>query len=105
MSAPLFLAIDGGNSKTDVVIGSADGQILAFVRGPGSSPHYLGVSGALRLLDDLVQRARAVAGLAGSADGRLSRAAVFLAGADLPVEVERLVAALGPLDWTLHCGQ
>lgn len=99
MSAPLFLAVDGGNSKTDVAIGSADGKILAFVRGPGSSPHHLGLPGALRLLDDLVRRARAAAGLT---DGPLARAAVFLAGADLPVEVERLAAALVPLDWARH---
>ena len=28
---PLFLAVDGGNSKTDVVLGTADGEVLAFV--------------------------------------------------------------------------
>src|SRR5262245_13368186 len=89
MSAPLFLAIDGGNSKTDVVIGSADGQVLAFLRGPGSSPHDLGVPGAMRLLDALVVRARVVAGAAATAETTPARAAVFLAGADLPVEVER----------------
>jgi N-acetylglucosamine kinase-like BadF-type ATPase len=96
MSAPLFLAVDGGNSKTDVVIGSADGQVLAFVRGPGSSPHALGLAGAMRLLDDLVLHARTTAGTAVTA---LARAAVFLAGADYPVEVERLQAELNLLGW------
>jgi len=111
MSAPLFLAVDGGNSKTDVVIGSADGQVLAFVRGPGSSPHHLGLPGAMRLLDNLVRRARVAAGLLGGApaagatggSAMLSRAAVFLAGADLPIEVERLQVALDPLQWAERC--
>jgi N-acetylglucosamine kinase-like BadF-type ATPase len=99
MSAPLFLAIDGGNSKTDVVIGSADGQVLAFVRGPGSSPHDLGVAGAMRLLDEMVHHARVAAGEAVTAGIAFARAAVFLAGADLPVEVERLQTELDLLGW------
>ena len=35
-----YLAIDGGNSKTDVMVGAEDGRVLAFARGPGSSPDY-----------------------------------------------------------------
>jgi N-acetylglucosamine kinase-like BadF-type ATPase len=97
MSAPLFLAIDGGNSKTDVVIGTGDGDLLAFLRGPGSSPHMLGVPGAMRLLDALVEDARAVAGL--PADTRMAQASVFLAGADLPIEVARLQAEITAIDW------
>ena len=96
MSAALFLAVDGGNSKTDVVLGTADGAVLAFVRGPASSPHLLGVPGTLVLLDGLVAQAWAMAGLPERAT--VAQAAVFLAGLDLPVEVSRLaeaVAALG----------
>ena len=33
MSAPLVLAIDGGNSKTDLALVRADGEVLALVRG------------------------------------------------------------------------
>jgi N-acetylglucosamine kinase-like BadF-type ATPase len=87
----LFLGIDGGNSKTDVVIGIADGAVLAFIRGPGSSPHALGQAPALALLVALVERARRVADLDDEAP--IGRAAVMLAGADLPVEVARLQAA------------
>jgi N-acetylglucosamine kinase-like BadF-type ATPase len=97
MSASLFLAIDGGNSKTDVVIGTGDGDVLSFLRGPRSSPHTLGIPGAMRLLSALVEQARAAAGLPVSA--RLAQASVFLAGADLPIEVSRLQAAVGALDW------
>jgi len=28
----LFLAVDGGNSKTDVVLGTADGEVLGFAK-------------------------------------------------------------------------
>lgn len=97
MTEALFLAIDGGNSKTDVVIGTGDGEVLAFLRGPGSSPHLLGTPGAMRLLGALVEDARTVAGL--PVDARMEHASVFLAGADLPIEVSRLRAAVAELDW------
>ena len=32
------LAVDGGNSKTDVVLIAADGQVLGFARRRASSP-------------------------------------------------------------------
>ncbi|HWH00825.1 MAG TPA: BadF/BadG/BcrA/BcrD ATPase family protein [Pilimelia sp.] len=96
-TAPLFLAVDGGNSKTDVLLGAADGGLLTHVRGPGSSPHQLGTAGAVALLGDLVARARARAGLA--PDAVLDRAEVYLAGADLPVEVAELTAAVGAAGW------
>jgi N-acetylglucosamine kinase-like BadF-type ATPase len=93
----LFVAVDGGNSKTDVVVGTAAGEVLAFLRGPGSSPHLLGVPGAMRLLDALVLEARGATGL--GADVDLAQASVFLAGADLPVEVERLYKEVAALGW------
>jgi N-acetylglucosamine kinase-like BadF-type ATPase len=92
-----FLAVDGGNSKTDVVVGTAAGEVLAFLRGPGSSPHMLGVPGAMRLLDALILEARAAAGIPAGVE--LAQASVFLAGADLPVEVERLYKEVGALGW------
>jgi len=36
-SLPAVLAIDGGNSKTDVALVAADGSLLASVRGPGTN--------------------------------------------------------------------
>lgn len=97
MSAPLVVAVDGGNSKTDVVLADADGAVLAHVRGPGSSPHLLGVPKAIALLDDLVHRVRTAAGL--PADHAVARAEVYLAGADLPVEVATLTEAVGARGW------
>ena len=97
MSERFYVAIDGGNSKTHVVVGSTDGRLHGFVRGPGSSPHLIGVPGAVALLDSLVRQAVARAGLpAGTA---LSRAEVYIAGADLAVEVDVLMKAVGEAGW------
>ena len=37
MSRTAVLAVDGGNSKTDLALVEADGSVLALVRGPLSS--------------------------------------------------------------------
>jgi N-acetylglucosamine kinase-like BadF-type ATPase len=93
----LYLAIDGGNSKTDVVLGTGDGQILGFVRGPGSSPHNIGLSGSMTVLDGLIQSARTRAGLA--PETVIDLVAVYLAGADLPIEVQRLHTSVTAMGW------
>jgi N-acetylglucosamine kinase-like BadF-type ATPase len=89
----VFLAIDGGNSKTDVVLADTSGTVLGHARGPGSSPHHLGLAGSLELLDELVGKAL------GGVSVPVDRAEVFLAGADLPVEVAELTAAVGARGW------
>jgi N-acetylglucosamine kinase-like BadF-type ATPase len=92
-----FVAIDGGNSKTHAVVGTAAGDVLAFVRGPTSSPHVLGVPGTMAVLTGLVAEAVAAAGL--PAGTVLDRAEVYIAGADLPVEVDVLMKAVGEAGW------
>lgn len=93
----IFVAVDGGNSKTDVILADTAGVVLARRRGPGSSPHLIGVGGAIRLVGGLIEDARAEAGLPpGSV---LDRAEIYLAGADLPVEVERLSEAVIEAGW------
>ena len=54
MTASILLAVDGGNSKTDVALLNVRGSVLAALRGPGSSPHMLGLEGALHLVDGLI---------------------------------------------------
>src|SRR2546421_3609908 len=88
MPERLVQAVDGGNSKTEVVLGTAAGDVLAFTRGPGSSPHNLGVPGSMSLLDGLIADARAAAG--GPADTEGDQPSVYLAGAHLPIGGERL---------------
>ena len=56
MSLPVILAVDGGNSKTDLALVRADGAVLARVRGAQSSPHHLGLAGCLDVLQGLLER-------------------------------------------------
>jgi N-acetylglucosamine kinase-like BadF-type ATPase len=94
----LVLAIDGGNSKTEVLLTTAAGEVLTSVRGPGSSPHHLGIDGAIDLLDDLVQKAAAQAGL-GNRTPIADRAEVYLAGVDFANEKESATAAIAGRGW------
>jgi N-acetylglucosamine kinase-like BadF-type ATPase len=92
------LAIDGGNSKTDVALISGSGDLLARVRGPGSSPHDLGVEGSAALLDGLVARTAERAGLPGPRHCA-GHAAVYLAGVDIPRETEWIKDAIVAKQW------
>lgn len=93
----LYLAIDGGNSKTDVVLGDTSGHVLGFVRGGTSSPHQVGLSGTVAVLDSLIRAAHADAGLPFGTEIELM--SVYLAGADLPIEVERLHDIVSAPGW------
>jgi N-acetylglucosamine kinase-like BadF-type ATPase len=89
------LAVDGGNSKTDVAIVSADGELLGFARGPASSPHDLGVEGAVEVVADLIEEA-----LGGPPQGEIADAAeLLMAGVDFPAEDEELRAAVERRGW------
>jgi N-acetylglucosamine kinase-like BadF-type ATPase len=92
-----YLAVDGGNSKTDAVIGTEDGRLLAYVRGPGTCHQNIGLPETMARLESLITRARAEADLPPHAT--LARADFFLAGADLAIEVEQLTAAIGARHW------
>jgi N-acetylglucosamine kinase-like BadF-type ATPase len=94
------LAVDGGNVKTDLALISVTGELLALVRGGRSSPHYLGVDGCIRLLDNLLTRALSEAGLARERVMPAATAQIMVAGADLPEELGALRAQLEALSWT-----
>ncbi len=90
MSRPVVLAIDGGNWKTDLALVHADGEVLALVRGPLSSPHHLGLDGSLGVLGDLLAQALAEAGLP-NGDGPVAEVGqLLMAGVDFPSEVEQM---------------
>ncbi|HTA09619.1 MAG TPA: BadF/BadG/BcrA/BcrD ATPase family protein [Streptosporangiaceae bacterium] len=95
--AAAVLAIDGGNSKTDVALVAADGTLLASVRGGPSNHQGIGSERATKELTSLVASAAAIAGL--PAVGPVAQhTSACLAGADLPVEeadLNRLVQSLG----------
>jgi N-acetylglucosamine kinase-like BadF-type ATPase len=84
------LAVDGGNSKTDVALVRDDGGVLALVRGGMSSPHHMGLAGTVEVLQRLYGEAVEQAGFAGPADV----AHVLLAGLDFPTEERALHDAL-----------
>jgi N-acetylglucosamine kinase-like BadF-type ATPase len=106
MTAPAaVLAIDGGNSKTDVALVAADGTLLALARGPGSCPQDVGFDGCLAILADLVNGVAAQLGLAAGRDSgppRAEHTEAYLACADLPIERQRLQRAVHGRQWSRH---
>ncbi|MFI6808386.1 N-acetylglucosamine kinase [Streptomyces luteogriseus] len=88
------LAIDAGNSKTDVAIVTADGDVLATARGGGFRPPAVGVDTAMNDLAGTVTQALTAAGLTS-----VAHVSACLANADFPVEEEQLAAALRARGW------
>ncbi len=98
--ADLVLAVDGGNTKTDLALAQRSGELLAFVRGGRGSPHYIGVAACVRLLSDLLVEAWSRAGLGGDRARRFDAANIMVAGVDLPEEAEALRSRLERLGWS-----
>lgn len=91
MSDALLLAADGGNSKTDLAVFTAAGELLGCARGPGSSPQLHGLTESLRLLTELRRR---VIAAEPRAAGPLLAAAYAMAGLDLTEEEEAFAVAV-----------
>jgi N-acetylglucosamine kinase-like BadF-type ATPase len=91
----VIVAVDGGNSKTDLALLDEDGALLALVRGPLSSPHHLGAEGALGVLEGLRDQASREAGVDSWADV----AGLYLAGIDFPDEVNAFRALVVSRSW------
>ena len=92
------LAIDGGNSKTEVALATADGMVLACVQVGGFTPHLDGMAGAVSVAGQGVALIRAELGL--PADEPVAELlAAYVAGADFPVEVEALTAEFAGRGW------
>ena len=96
-AAPAVIAIDGGNSKSDLALVAGDGTPLATVRGPGMAGH-LSLDEKLAVLATLRDRAQRQAGRRGSPAARHLSACV--ANADLPEEEEEMAAALRARGWS-----
>ncbi|MBG0855207.1 ATPase [Streptomyces spinoverrucosus] len=88
------LAVDAGNSKTDVAVVAADGRVLGTARGGGFRPPAVGVEAATDVLAEAVRRAFAEAGVTS-----VTHVSACLANADFPVEEERLTEALHARAW------
>ncbi|MGP3980014.1 N-acetylglucosamine kinase [Streptomyces sp. KR80] len=94
------LAIDAGNSKTDVALIGPDGRVLGTARGGGFNPPAVGVDAAVDTLAEAVAVAVTAAGL--DHDASLPYAedvSACLANADLPVEERELREAVHARGW------
>lgn len=99
------VAIDAGNSKTDVALIGEDGTVLSTARGGGFQPPVVGVEAAIDVLAAVLDRA--VSELPGSGGPRTPlgspgspvHVSACLANADLPVEEAELAAALDSRGW------
>lgn len=99
MTTPVVLAVDGGNSKTDLALVRADGGLLAVVRGPQSSPHHLGLDGCLAVLERLLEDALSQASLQPANGGVAEVAELLLAGVDFPSEEKQVEEAVRGRGW------
>lgn len=98
MSAQIVIGVDGGNSKTHLALADTSGAVLALVRGPLSSPHHIGLAGAIGTLEELLQRALAEAGMTGERPVA-DLAELWMAGIDFPSEEEELRNAFDERGW------
>jgi N-acetylglucosamine kinase-like BadF-type ATPase len=90
----VVLAVDGGNSKTDLALVSGDGEVLGVARGPLSSPHHLGLDGCVAVLEQLLAEA------GGDVAGQSADVGVLLlAGIDFVDEESRLQQAVESRGW------
>jgi N-acetylglucosamine kinase-like BadF-type ATPase len=92
----VVLAVDGGGSKTDVVLLGIDGEVLAWERGTGSSPQLEGLAASVRVIDELVGRA-----LGGRDPRTLTQVGLYLSGLDLAEEIAAFQAAIADLPWAV----
>jgi N-acetylglucosamine kinase-like BadF-type ATPase len=82
----VVLGVDSGNSKTELVAATTDGDVLARVRGGGGNSHAIGAGAVGELIGALVREAN----VRRPAD----HGVFFLCGADLPGDIEELEAAV-----------
>ncbi|MDX6492618.1 MAG: hypothetical protein QOH02_553 [Gaiellaceae bacterium] len=87
----MILAVDGGNSKTDLALVDADGSVQALVRGGLSSPHHLGLEQALDVLEGLREQA--------GANGSATVGLLAMAGVDFPSEEQEFLRAASGRGW------
>lgn len=96
-SAAILLAVDGGNSKTDVMLLRADGQVLRRERAGAFSPQLIGAQAAVASLAPAIASVMEAAG-----NARPVLLAGHLANADLPEEEATIADAIRAHDWADH---
>jgi N-acetylglucosamine kinase-like BadF-type ATPase len=92
-----LLAIDGGNSKTDLVVLGVDGDVLATRRAGPFHPHLVGAEAAVASLADGIDAVLRDAGRP-----RVLEVSAYMANADLPEETEAIESAFVRHQWGEH---
>ena len=94
-----MIALDGGNSKTDIALVAADGTVLALVRGSGM-PVRLSEE-TVQIIGELIGSAAKIAGQpADSGTAVAAHLVACVANADLPAEEQQLERMLARRGWT-----
>ncbi|MFI5633905.1 N-acetylglucosamine kinase [Streptomyces sp. NPDC051664] len=93
------LAIDAGNSKTDVALIGPDGTVLSTARGGGFQPQAASVAAAVDVLGATLDKALAKARETAGPVDSVGHVSACLANADLPVEERELAEALRARGW------
>ena len=87
----VVLGVDGGNSKTELLAVSLEGDLVARARGPGNNAHAVGPEATVAFLGGLVERL-----LSGTP---ASHGVFYLCGVDIPSDRATLAAALEREPW------
>ena len=95
----LILAVDGGDSKADVAIADAHGNLIGAARRAGSAHFGLGHNGSLENLERAIRAACSDAGLEAGRKPIAAIAVYCVAGADIPIDDRRIAAELGGRGW------
>jgi N-acetylglucosamine kinase-like BadF-type ATPase len=99
-AVPAVLAIDGGSTKTDVVMVATDGSVLGRARVGPSSHQLVGLDVALETVESGVRAAARMAGLEGWPTLVAPLGVYCLAGLDMPIDEVRLTQAVAMRHWT-----
>ena len=87
----MILGVDGGNSKTALLVATTDGELVTTVRGPGTNSHAVGADGVADVLGALIAES--------GTPLPVDHAAFFLCGADVPSDIESLERAIDGRGW------
>ncbi|MGW6784594.1 N-acetylglucosamine kinase [Streptomyces sp. NPDC054987] len=97
VTLPAVLALDAGNSKTDVALLGPDGSVLATGRAGGFQPPRTGVAAAVDVLAEALAGAGVRPGHGGAPVA--AHVSACLANADFPVEERRLAREIERRGW------
>jgi N-acetylglucosamine kinase-like BadF-type ATPase len=87
----LILGVDGGNSKTALLVATTEGEIVSTVRGPGTNSHAVGAEAVADVIGALIAET--------GAPLPVEHAVFFLCGADVPSDIDSLEHAIDGRGW------